>query len=65
MVTLTFKAEKASKELIIIPTLVVDYSNKEKATIELCFGWLNGMLSVYINWTRKAKNSTTNEAKCN
>lgn len=65
MVTLTFKAEKASKELVIIPTLVVDYSNTKKATIELVFGWLNGILSIYINWTRKAKNGAANEAKCN
>lgn len=61
MVTLKFTTEKASKQLLIIPTALVDYSNKaEKATIELFFGWLNGMLGVSISWTRKVKNSTAN-----
>lgn len=69
MVTLKFTAEKTSKQLVIIPTIVVDYSDKaKKATIELFFGWLNGMLGVSISWTRKVKNSATNgvsdEAKC-
>lgn len=69
MVTLKFTAEKASKQLVIIPTVVVDYSDKaKKATIELFFGWLNGMLGVSISWTRKVKNSAANgvldEAKC-
>lgn len=30
MVTLKFTAEKASKQLVIIPTVVVDYSDKAK-----------------------------------
>lgn len=61
MVTLKFTAEKASKQLVIIPTVVVDYSDKaKKATIELFFGWLNGMLGISINWTRKVKNSAAN-----
>ena len=69
MVILKFTTGKARKQLVIIPTMVVDYSNKaKKAVIELFFGWLNGMLSVSISWTRKVKNSTTNgvsdEAKC-
>ena len=69
MVTFKFTAEKASKQLVIIPTVAVDYSDKaKKATIELFFGWLNGMLYVVISWTRKVKNSTANgvsdEAKC-
>lgn len=69
MVTLKFTAEKTSKWLVIIPTVVVDYSDKaKKATIALFFGWLNGMLGIYISWTRKAKNSAANgvsdEAKC-
>lgn len=69
MVTLKFTAEKTSKRLVIIPTVVYDYSDKaKKATIELFFGWLNGMLDVSISWTRKVKNSAANgvsdEAKC-
>lgn len=69
MVTLKFTAEKTSKQLVIIPTVAVDYSDKaKKATIELFFGWLNGILGVSINWTCKVKNSATNgvsdEAKC-
>ena len=69
MVTLKFTAEKASKQLVIIPTVAVDYSDKaKKATIELFFSWLNVMLDVSISWTRKVKNSTANsvsdEAKC-
>lgn len=69
MVTIKFEAEKASKQLVIIPTVVVDYSDKaKKATIELFFGWLNGVLGVSVSWTRKAKNSAANsvsdEAKC-
>ena len=69
MVTLKFTAEKTSKRLVIIPTVAVDYSDKaKKATIELFFGWLNGMLYVSISWTRKVKNSAANgvsdEAKC-
>ena len=51
MVTLKFTAEKASKELVIIPTVVVDYSDKaKKATIGLFFCWLNRMLGVSISW---------------
>lgn len=69
MVTLKFTAEKVSKQLVIIPTVVVDYSDKaKKATIELFFDWLNVGLSVSINWARKVNNSTangtSNEAKC-
>lgn len=69
MVTLKFTTAKASKQLVIIPTMAVDYSDKaKKATIELFFGWLNGVLGISINWTRKAKNSAANgvsdEAKC-
>ena len=61
MVTLKFTTEKVSKQRIIIPTVVVDYSDKaEKATIELFFGWLNGILGVSISWTRKVKNSAAN-----
>lgn len=58
MVTLKFTTEKTSKWLVIIPTVVVDYT--KKATIDLFFGWLNGMLGISISWTRKAKNSTAN-----
>lgn len=69
MVTLKFTAEKTSKLLVIIPTVVVDYSDKaKKATIALLFSWLNGMLFIHISWTRKAKNSAANgvsdKAKC-
>lgn len=69
MVTLEFTANKAGKQLVIIPTVAVDYSDKAKnATIELFFCWLNGTLGISINWTRKVKNSTangiSNEAKC-
>lgn len=69
MVTLKFTAEKASKQLVIIPTVAVDYSDKvKKATIELFFGWLNGVLGVSISWTRRVKNSAANgasdEVKC-
>lgn len=70
MVTLKFTAAKASKQLVIIPTVVVDYSDKaKKAIIELFFGWLNGVLGISISWTpRKVKNSAakgvSDEAKC-
>ena len=69
MVTLKFTVEKVSKQLVIIPTVVVDYSDKaKKATIELFFDWLNVGFNVSINWTRKANNSTANgvsdKAKC-
>ena len=61
MVTLEFIATKAKKQLVIIPTVVVDYSDKaKKATIRLFFGWLNGTLGVSISWTRKVKNSAVN-----
>ena len=61
MVTLKITTEKANKMLVIVPTVAVDYSDKAKnATIELFFGWLNGMLGVSISWTRKAKNSAAN-----
>ena len=73
MVTLKFTAEKASREFIIFPTVVVDYPENysgktEKTTIGLLFGWLNRTFDVSISWTRKTKNSTANgvlnEAKC-
>ena len=60
MVTVKFTAEKASKQLVVIPTVVVDYSDKaKKATVELFFGWLNGMLGIAISWTRKVTNQET------
>lgn len=37
MVTLKFTAEKASKQLIIIPAVVVDYSDKAKRPQSNCF----------------------------
>lgn len=78
MVTLKFTAEKASKQLAIIPTIIVDYSDysgylcysgkAKTATIELFFGWLNRAFGVSISWSRKVKNSAANgvsdEAKC-
>ena len=73
MVTLKFTAEKASREFIIFPTVVVDYpenysSKTEKTTIGLLFGWLNRTFDVSISWTCKAKNSAVNgvlnETKC-
>ena len=70
MVTLKFTAEKTGKRLVIIPTVVVDYSDKaKKATVELFFGWLNGMFGISISWASKVKNGAANgildEAKCN
>lgn len=69
MVILKFTVEKASKQLIIVPTVAIDYSDKaKKATIELFFGWLSRMLNVSISWTYKVKNNAVNdvsdEAKC-
>lgn len=69
MITLKITTEKANKQFFIIPSAMVDYSDKaEKATIDLFFGWLNGILGVSINWTREAKNSApngnSNGAKC-
>ena len=58
MVTLKITTEKVNKQFVIAPTVVVDYS--DKATIELLFGWLNGMLCISISWARKAKNRATN-----
>ncbi len=58
MVTIRFTAEKQAKQLIIIPTVAVDYSDKaEKAAVELYFGWLNRMLAAEISWTRKGANN--------
>ena len=73
MITLKFTTEKANRQFIIFPTVVVDYPENysgkaEKTTIGLLFGWLNSTFDVSISWTRKAKNSTANgvldEAKC-
>lgn len=60
MVTLKFTAEKADREFIIFPTVVVDYpenysSKTEKTTIELLFCWLNRIIGVSMSWTHKAK----------
>ena len=56
MVTLEFITTKANKQLVIIPTVVVDYSDKAKnATIDLLFCWLNGTLGISVSWTRKIK----------
>lgn len=56
MITLKFATEKASKQLVIIPTVVYDYSDKsKKATIELFFGWLDRMFGISISWTRKSQ----------
>ena len=60
MVTVKFTTEKADKQILVIPTVLVDYSNKaKKATVELFFGWLNGMLGIAISWTRKVTNQET------
>ena len=69
MITLKFAAEKTGKQLVIIPTVVVDYSDKAKnATVDLYFCWLNGMFYISISWTREVNNGTVNivsdEAKC-
>lgn len=56
MVTLEFITTKAKKQLVIIPTVVMDYSDKAKnATIDLFFCWLNGTLGVSVSWTRKSR----------
>ena len=73
MVTLKFTTEKANRQLIIFPTVVVDYPENysgkaEKTTIGLLFGWLNRTFDVSISWTCKTKNSAVNgvlnETKC-
>lgn len=61
MVTLKFTTEKANKQLIFIPTVGADYSDKAKnATVEIYLCWLNGALCISISWTHKAKNGAAN-----
>lgn len=73
MVTLKFTTEKANRQFVIFPTVIVDYPENysgkaENTTIGLFFGWLNRVLGVSISWTRKTKNNAANgvsdEAKC-
>ena len=73
MITLKFTTEKANRQFIIFPTVVVDYPENysgkaEKTTIGLFFGWLNKAFGVSISWTCKTKNSAVNgvlnETKC-
>ena len=73
MVTIKFETEKMKKgQFVVFPTVLIDssdYSDKvNKVTIELLFGWLNGVLGVSVSWTRKVENSAANgvsdEAKC-
>ena len=73
MITLKFTTEKANRQFIIFPTVVVDYPENysgkaEKTTIGLLFGWLNRTFDVSISWTCKTKNSAVkgvlNETKC-
>lgn len=60
MVTIKFTVKKESKLLVVIPTMVVDYSGTAKnAVVELFFNWLNGMLNVTISWTRNVASKET------
>lgn len=63
MVSLKFTTEKTSKQLVIIPTIAVDYTNKAKNSIELFFGWLDGILNVIISWHFEVKNNIYEEKR--
>lgn len=55
MLTLTFAAAIATKGLALVPTVFVDYSDKNNGTVDLLFCWLCGTLGVTINWAHDAK----------
>ena len=42
--------DKLDKQLMLTPTVVVDYSQTREKTIMALFGWLNLMLCVSVKW---------------
>ena len=61
MVTVKFSTVKLySGTFLIFPTVLIDKSQKKaKATIAICFAWINGLFEVSIKWTRKVTNQET------
>ena len=61
MVTVKFSIDKLDNgTFLIFPTVLVDKSEKKtKATIVICFAWINGLFEVGIKWGRKVTNQET------
>jgi ABC-type Fe2+-enterobactin transport system substrate-binding protein len=53
MLSLKFETEKLNKQAVVVPTVVVDYSNKRNGALQFQFGWLCGVLYVTVEWDRE------------
>lgn len=63
MVTVKFSTDKLDNgTFLIFPTILVDKSQKKaKATIVICFAWINGLYEIGIKWGRKVTNQKTTQ----
>lgn len=53
MVTVKFEAEKLDSEFVILPAILVNTNNK-KNCFGISLGWFKRVLTISINWSRKA-----------
>lgn len=52
MVTMKFEAEKLNGEILALPCVLVTINNK-KNRMDISLGWLKGVLTIGIEWSRK------------
>lgn len=52
MVTMKFEAEKLKDEFVVLPTIMVEVSDK-KNCVDICLAWFKGLLTIGISWSRK------------
>ena len=51
MISIKLAIDKLDKQLMLTPTVVVDYSQTREKTIMALFGWLNLILCASVNWS--------------
>ena len=51
MVSIKLAIDKLDKQLMLTPTVIVDYSQTREKTIMALFGWLNLTLCVSVKWS--------------
>lgn len=56
MLTIKFTAERTPKQLILIPTVGVDWSNaKDSNSFGVAFAWLPWILYIELVWQKSRK----------
>ena len=53
MTTVKFEAERLNNEILVFPAVLITVESN-KSRFGICFGWLKRMLTISVDWSRKA-----------